>query len=333
MICIAQTYGKNSLQLVLCCVFLCLFASVIFAQDQAISEVPAKEGHPVNEEERFAGRFFDVQVPRSNYLFVKGVLTIFGTRGGPQPATPEEEEMAVWDELLLSYEAFRRGIQVNQDEVNAEIGRMFQEEKAGFDWKTDKDAYEKWLKEKAGVTAELFENQIRHLLQIQNLRQRIMDDIVPDVSKREAFQEFLNEHNSLNVELAEFGEKKAAEEFYKKAIRDPGLWDEERGRRPKDFKQIGLVSLEFLMDIWRFPKDAVYGMMKMKKNTLHPPEPIYKGYGVFKVLETRPASDKDFSKIRDSYYEQIKIRKKYKGLGEWFENLKKQSNIIIYPKI
>lgn len=331
-ICRVQTHGRNSLQLVLSCIFLCLFACVIFAQDQAINEGTDKEGQPANEEPRYAGRFFDVQVPLANYLFVKGVLTIFGTRPGPQPVAPEEEERMVWDELLLSYEAFRRGIQVSQDEVNAEIARILQEEKTEFDWKNDKEAYEKWLKEKAGVPLELFENQIRHLLQIQSLKKQIMENIHPYVAERDAYQEFLNEHNSLSVELVEFVKREDADRFFQSAKSDPDFWDAEKNRRPDDFKAIGMVSLEFLMDIWKFPKAAVYKMMRMKKGSVHQPEQIYKGYGVFKVMETRPANKEDFPKIKNSFYEQIGMRKRYEGLGRWLENLKKQADIIIYPK-
>lgn len=330
MMCKVQASGRNCLQLVLCCIFLCLFACAIFAQEQIIKKDQAKEERS-KEEPQYIGRFFDVQVPLSNYLFVKGVLMVFGVRGGLQPATPEEQEKMIWDELLLSYEAFRRGITVNQDEVNAEIGRILQEGKAGFDWKNNKEAYEKWLKEKAGVPVELFENQIRHLLQIQSLKKQITENIHPAVAERDAYHEFLNEHNSLSVELVEFTKKEDADKFFRSAKTNPDFWSKEKSRRPGDFKPIGMVSLEFLMDIWKFPKAAVYRMMKMKKGSVHPPERIYKGYGVFKVMETLPARKEDFPKLKNSYYEQIRMRKRYEGFGVWFEDLKKRANIIIYP--
>ena len=35
-------------------------------------------------------------------------------------------------------------------------------------------------------------------------------------------------------------------------------------------------------------------------------------------------------RIKESYYEQIRIRRKYEGLDEWFGNLKKQAKIEVY---
>ncbi len=125
--------------------------------------------------------------------------------------------------------------------------------------------------------------------------------------------------------------KKEAEEFYKKAKANLKFWDEEKIKRPADFKRPGFVALEFLMDIWKIPKDAAFDMVKMKKGAIYPPAPIYKGYGVFRVLEAGQANEKEFDKFKTSYYEQIRRRKKYEGLDKWFVDLKKQANIKIYP--
>ena len=56
----------------------------------------------------------------------------------------------------------------------------------------------------------IFENQIRHLLQIQKLRQQVMDSITPSVSLNEAKQEFRNEYNSLSLEVVEFADLKGS---------------------------------------------------------------------------------------------------------------------------
>ena len=69
-----------------------------------------------------------------------------------------------------------------------------------------------------------------------------------------------------------------------------------------------------------------------KENEIYPPAPIYKGYGVFKILEVRHAVKEDFPKYRQSYYEQVKMQKKYKGFYQWLEDLKKKANIKINLK-
>lgn len=309
-----------------CCIFF----------NDALSQAQQEQ----KQEPKFAGELFGIRVPADNYFFVKGVVMVFGNKFGEAPATPEEEEKIIWDQLLLSYEAFRRGVIIDQEEVEEEVAKIVEAEKAAFDWKTDKESYQKWLKEKVNESPELFENQIRHLLQLQKLRRQVMDGIEPRVTAKEARQEFMNEHNSLNVEIVQFGEKKDADKFYGKVKKGPKAWDEEKNKRPNDFKRMGLVSTEFLMDLWKFPKEDVYKMMAMKKDRMYPPFPIYSGlptgqagYAVCRIIETRPANKKDFSKFKDSFYEQIRRKKKNEGLNQWLENLKKQANIKIYKEV
>lgn len=287
---------------------------------------------PDNKEIKFVGSFFDVQVPLENYIFIESVVAVFGTRGGPELKTPKEREDYIWEQLLLSYEAFRRGITVSQEEISDEISKMLRADKVEFDWKTNKEAYEKWVKDKTNEPTQLFANQIQHLLQIQKLYEQVMSSFQPAVSEGEARQEFLNENNSLGVEVVQFDEKKDAEEFYRRVKANPKFWQEERNKRPKDFRSTGTVSLEFLINFWKFSKDDVYKMLGIKADSLYPPSPIYKGYGVFKVLDTKPADLSLFPKLSESYYEKVRGRKRYEGLIEWIRDLKKQANIKIYEK-
>ncbi len=303
--------------------FLCAII-FIFSPNLSFGQDPAKK------EPEAAGEFFGAPVPMNNYYFAKGALVIFGNRWGAQPQTPQELEGCVWNDLLLSYEAFRRNIEVSREEVGAEITKMLKAEKVEFDWNKDKEAYTKWIKGKANEPVELFENQLKHLIQLQKLRQQVMDGITPAVTEEEAYQEFLNEYNTLGIELVQFDQLKSAEEFYNRAKKNPEFWDKEKNKRPKDFKRPGFVALEFLMDMWKLPKDAVYKMMKMKAGDIYPPAPIYKGYGVFKILELKAAEELKYPQLKNSYYEQIKMKKKYEGLNEWIKNLKLQANIKVY---
>lgn len=314
---------------------------MFFSNDLVLSEevsIPADsqeaifDALPERKEEaaQYVGEFLDVKVSRENFFFIKSALMVFGHRGMSLPSELERVEKIVWEELLLSYEAFRRGITVDQKEADEEIRKMLQAENVSFDWKKDRAAYEEWIKTKANEPAELFENQIRHILQIQKLNEQVMAGITPVISEKEAYQEFLNEHNNLVVELAEFTAESEAKEFYLEVKKNSGKWDEEKAKMPDVFKRIGSVSLEFLIDIWRFPKQDVYAMMNLEPGSIYPPAPIYKGYGVFKVLDKSPADKMEYKKIKDSYYEQIRRRKKYDGLGRWLEDLKRQANIKIY---
>lgn len=309
--------GTVLLSAFLLLLFFCCQAS---AQDNS-----AKEGES-------AGEFFGIPVPVENYYFVKSTFLVFGTRDGRQFKDEQEKEGYVWDQLLLSFEAFRRKIQVPQEELDREITKILEAEKAGFDRKAKPDEYKAWVKERINEPVELFENQIRFLLQIEKLKQQVMESAEPEVSDQEMHDEFLNEHNTLNIELAEFAELRNALEFYKKAKRNPKIWEEEKKKRPKEFRRPGFVSFEFLIDIWKIPRDTLYEMMKLAIGETYPPQPVYKGYAVFKVLEKRVADEGQYEKLKKSYYEQIKRRKRFTGFEEWFKQLKKEANIKLYKK-
>jgi hypothetical protein len=316
-------------------------------QDKKVASGQLNTAPPQNVE--VAGEFFGVPVPIGNYRFVEIVVRTFNTNWGGIPRTAEELERRIWDDLLLSYEAFRRGVKPSRQEVEAEITSTLKGHKVKFDWKKEPEVYKKWVKDTLGEPIVLFENQLAHLVTIKKLRQQILDSIKPEVKEEEAFQEFLNEYNTLEIELFQFGEIEKAEEFYQKAKKNPGFWErekkieEERVKKEKEeqekkgekkrvksfFQRPGFVCLEFLMDMWKLPKKAVYDMIEMDIGTIYPPAPIYKGYGVFKVLKIRRADESEFAKPkrRQSYYEQIKMKKKYQGLNKWLEDLREKAKI------
>ena len=291
----------------------------------------AKQPEPQDKKD-FAGEFMGIKVPKDNYYFVKGVVLRFGNKWGPRPTTTEEVENAVWQQLFMSFIAFQKNITVTQQEVDNEVTGTLNDEKASFDWKADKDAYAKWLKEKLNETPVVFENQVKHLIQIEKLRNQIRDSINPEVKDEEALQEFKDENSSINLELVHFDEQKDADDFYKKACNNKNFWDKEKKRRPKDFKQTSLVTLIFLIDIWKIPQDALYKMMQRNIGEIYPPRPVYKGYAIFKILEKSPADESGYAKAGAEYLDKVKRRKQYEGLNEWLKNLKEKAGIVVYDK-
>jgi len=283
--------------------------------------------------EEYAGEFsgWSVPVSRSNYHFVRNAIAIFGTRWGEQPRTEQDLEDRTWEQLVLSYEAHRRGITVQDTEVDEEVSKTLKGEKVNFDWQKDPKAFAAWVMEKTKEPPEVFKNQLRHLLQLEKLRAKVLDGFTPQVSEEEAYQEFLNEYNTLELELVQFDERKAAEAFYAN-MTDPARWDEENKKDPKFAKRPGFVSTEFLMYFWKIPRDDLFKMVRLNANATYPPTPIYKGYGVFRVLKTRPAEEKDFAPRRDSYLKQVEMMKKHEELAVWLTKLKAEARIKVYPK-
>ncbi|MFH0940417.1 MAG: hypothetical protein V1840_00990 [Candidatus Omnitrophota bacterium] len=175
------------------CFAICVCNFAAFAEEEVIKI----------QDEQPAGEFFGVPVPMDNYRFVKAALVIFGARWGAEPATPQEVENRVWEDLVLSYEAHRRNIIVPQEEIDEEITKLLKAEKVAFDWKKDKVSYEKWVKDRVREPKALFENQLKHLIQLQALRESVRKSFQPQVTQEEAMQEYMDEYNTLEKRVTQ----------------------------------------------------------------------------------------------------------------------------------
>jgi len=442
-------------------------------QVRSLSEIVKKK------KSSYAGEFFGIHVPIGNYYFAKRVVATFNASWRPVPKDKEQLEELTWQELLLSYEAYRRGIQATDEEVDKEIDKTMKQEKVDFDWKKDEDAFNKWVKERLKEPPELFRNQIEHLVKLNKLRNQVIESIKPEVSEEEAYQKFLDEYNTLSVELVQFDDLKEAEEFYKnlkeplsddrvshlvwedlvlsyeanrrditiddkelnralseffflndirfnwsrdreklnsylkdnfgmdaeafnkvfsklvivdklrekiyakeeppidwevynkflrrngnfykaysrffnrfkvrnnilrfpsfnkakefykKIKREENPWDDKKRKQPNLFKRPGFVSLDFLINIWKFKRADAYKMLDYTAGSFYQPSPIYKGYAVFKILKVRKAKKEDFEKRKEYYFNRVKMIKKYEGFKKWLKDLKEKANIKIYLK-
>ena len=166
------------------------------------------------QQENATGTFFGEPVAKANYDFALRTVLSFNTPWGAIPRDREQLERRIWDDLILSYEAHRCQITVDNHELEAQISGMIKNEHGPLNWKNDKQAYESWILEKFGIPIDMFENQIRHLAQLKKFHSEVLDSISPIVTENEAFQEFLNEQNSLSVELAQFKTFEEAKFFY-----------------------------------------------------------------------------------------------------------------------
>ncbi len=186
-----------------------------------------------NLQPELAGQFFNMPVPMGNYYFAKKIVATFGAPWRGNPKTSEDLEDLTWQELVLSYEAFQRNITVSEDEVQEEVDKTLKADKVEFDREEDVEAYSDWAKEKLNESTEAFENQMKHLLQLRKLRQEVIDSIEPEVTEEEAYKKFLDEYNSLSVELVEIETQEEAQKFYKQALKpvvkkdlDKLIWDD-----------------------------------------------------------------------------------------------------------
>ena len=89
----------------------------------------------VSQEQKIAGTFFGNTVPTSNYMFVLRIVMSFQLPWGGIPNDHQQADKRVWDELILSYEAHRRQITVEQNEIDKKITETLKGSQVSFHWK------------------------------------------------------------------------------------------------------------------------------------------------------------------------------------------------------
>ncbi len=308
-----------------------LMTSLFLFFNQALLSAETEQDKKAEE---VAGKIFGAPVSMGNYYFAKRALMVFGVKWGSEPANEEELEAKVWDNLLLSFEAFRRGIEVSVPEVEEEISKTLKSEKLDFNWKENKVAFDEWLKVKMNENSELFTNQLRYLIQIKKLREQVVAGFSPIVTEEETHQEFLNEYNTLELELAQFDSLKDAQDFFKKIKNNTKLWEKEMKKNPKISRRPGFVALEFLMDMWKVPKDALYEILKINEGAIYPEiVTIYSNKSAaIRLIKKKVAQEEEFVKLKQSYFDQVTLKKKYESLDNWFKNLRKEADIEVFVK-
>jgi len=285
-----------------------------------------------------AGQIFGVDVSMDNYLFAKAAAAVFGGSWGRAAQTPEELEERAWEDLILSYDAFRRGVEVPQEKVDEEIGKLLKSEKVTFDRKEDRKAFEAWTQERVGESAVLFENQLRHLIQLKMLRDEVRESFEPKVTEAEALAKYITEYNSLELQLVRFDTLKEAEAYLTKVTKRSRIWarDFKRAERKKnkDFvKTTGFVSFEWLVDAWKIPRKDLDAMLEKEEGALYGPTSLYKGFAVHKVLKKRPAVAEDFDEKKlEQYLKRVRQVKQYKELQKWQGQLLELADKKVYVK-
>lgn len=278
------------------------------------------------EPKGIAGEIFGVPVSIGNYLFAKRVAYTFPSPWGAADLPPEGREPVIWENLILHYEAFRRGITVTEEELNAAVDHFLKDQGQPFSRRGDADAYRRWVSETLSEEAELFENQIRYLVQIRKLKHQVLQQQRVTVTETEMQQGFLNDQHHVGGELVGLDTKEAADAFYQ-AVKGPNGWDAMKDRGTYQVRLVSPMTLSAIFDLWGVPKDQIHAFHAMRPGSIGSPMPFGKKWGVFRLLEKRTGDLKDFPAERDVYSRKVEMKKKHHALTQWVEELKSSARL------
>jgi len=275
-----------------------------------------------------AGEIFGVPVSEDNYHFAKRAAYTY-QRPWEVGKSPKETEEIIWENLILSYEAFRRNVEVTEEELNDWIQRFLRGQKVTFDFQEDPETYATWVEETLSANIELFENQMRYLFQIQKLKNIMRDSFEVDVEEEEMRQEFLNEKNHVGGEFVVFETLEEAEAFYEE-MKTPQRWEDRKKTEPDFARPFSLITLEAIIDLWSMTKEEAYELHGLEIGQVSRPLPFGRKYGVYHLLQKRVGDLKDFPQEREEYLNQLTQKKQYEALQEWMKDLKERANLKVF---
>jgi hypothetical protein len=267
-----------------------------------------------------------------NYSFAKRVAYTFPRPWGAADLPPAERERAVWDHLILHFEGFRQGITVTEDDLDAAVNELLKDQRQSFTRRGLPDAYRRWVSETLREDVELFESQVRYVVQIRKLKDHILRQQHVAVTEEEMRQEFLSDQHHVGGELVVLPTKDEAEAFYRD-VKDPDRWDAMKAGGTPAVRPVSPMTLSAIIDLWGVPRAQIQRFHAMGLGSVGPPMPFGKQWGVFRLLEKRTGDLQGFSKERHRYVKKVEWKKKYQALEQWVDALKQSARprILVRP--
>lgn len=277
---------------------------------------------------QIAGEIFGIPVGMDNYFFAKRVADLFPRPWGAADLPQDEREDIIWEQLILHYESFRRGIEATEEELDGMINQLLKDQQRSFIRQTDPEAYRRWVMETIGEDPELLENQVRYLIQIRKLKDQILQAQAVSVTEEDLQQEFFNEKHHVGGEMVVFKTKEEAQAFYEHMKFQQ--WEAVKERKEHPVRPVSLMTLEAYIDLWGISKEEIYTFHGLELGEIGPPMPFGREWCVYRLLDKRTGNLQDFPQEREAYQKQVEMKKKYDALKRWVEQLKESASLKVY---
>ncbi len=290
-------------------------------ETKVASETPAMSNTDL------AGEIFGAPVPIGNYYFAKQVHGTFQTPE-ERKMTAEEMEKNIWHNLILSFEASRRKIEVTEKEFEEWVDSVLTALELKFSRAKEPEKYKEWIEVTLKGTVELFENQMRYLATIEKLKREMVKEMQVTVSEDEMKDDFMNTENHVGGEYTLFDTKNEADDFYS-ANHEAKAWDDYKLQNAVKIKPFMLITLQAIIDLWGVPHDQIYEFHGMTLGTVGKPLPFGTKWGVFRLQEKRTGNLADLDAQREKLKSRVEARKKYQARNDWLEEIDKQAQIKV----
>lgn len=284
-------------------------------------------GVQMKNEGQHAGEVFGKKVSFQDYdRFYKG-SQIFSF-GGQTADDPETLKYRTWQYLIYSREAKRLSLKADDQEVRAEITKLFKNQ--GVDVLTP-EIYESWLKRTVRMSAHEFEKLIREFLKIEKLIQLVLAEPADEPSDEELQQTITREETKVELSWGISTDKEIAHKFQAELEQTKDWPKTAAAFDSVETFSPGLLTVRDLKEKERVPTLLLENLLQKETPAVTEPVPFGKGYAVFYLAQKQ---DADLDVIRpekkEDYLKMLKEIKKQQHFWEWNFTLMQKANLKDY---
>lgn len=271
-------------------------------------------GSQFQKQGRVAGSIFGRDVSFRDYdLFYRANQIL--SFNGQKTDDPKILEQQTWQNLILAREAKKRKIKVSDEEVRAQILKMFAANKIE---NPDPNFYKAWVVQNLREPVADFERQLREMLKIQKLVQHVKDEPVPAPTPEEVHRRFVFEQNQLSAEWVQFAKQEEATQFYEGAKKAGNL----NGAEKDKIQKTGMINLSSVMSLWQLGPDNVLKLMESEKGVILAPFALGNEFVVAQIVDKKAANEESFEKdFKQKYTEEIIELRRYEHFLRWSTEL------------
>jgi hypothetical protein len=276
---------------------------------------------------RIAGTVFGKEVSFQEYNRFYKAAQIFSPGGIEDRQDEEKLREQAWQNIILSREARRRRIDVDDREVRGQILRILDESNIPD---PSPEVYRRWLRTFRETPVE-FEKKIREYLRIQKLTQGINEEPVLAPTDGQIRDRYQLENSTIGLSIAKFPSYEEALAFKTNVI-SPRDW--ERTAAALDAGQIQVIpkeSFDGLIKTWDIPDFVASRLFSLEPGTVSDPFPVPNAVAVALIAEKVPADDSRLTdELREKYRRELTELAQFQRFMIWNMKLREEADLKDY---
>ncbi|MBI3313965.1 MAG: SurA N-terminal domain-containing protein [Candidatus Omnitrophica bacterium] len=280
-------------------------------------------GTSLRKEGRAVGQVFGQDVSFQEFDFFYRGSQIFSPASSAQsPDDPEVLRQKTWQNIMYSRYAKRKGIQVTDEEVRAEVARLLKAQ--GLE-NAPAQNYQRWVESNFRESPRRFEEKVREFMRIHKLlREQIAKPATPPADE-ELRKQFMLDSATIAFQAIRYPTEAEARAAYQETSGKKN-WEKEIEKNKERVINSTAIHLRDAAQAAQISAENVLWLSQLSVGSIS--KPIFNGreYILFKILEKKDPDEAHFETWKKKYLENIP----FQSFMEWSMKLFQEAKIKDY---